>query len=176
MFPNFLLRIILIIWICFYVFDSKGKTEDGTLDTVLEELDITEEAFDEALAKGISGYTQAGPVAGGYYVEVKDDSGKSRRVVISPDEEMKSIFRTSQMVNEARKSMVPTIVQPIPARPDIQILVHPNIRKDGSTTWKYYLNGEETTLEQIRKDEKEVLQESNYLGAQTGILKPNTTE
>ncbi len=156
----------------FYLFDGNGQTEDGTLSTVLDKLDISEEDFDKALKNGIGGYTQAGPVSGGYYVDVKDEDGKSRRVVISPDEEMKSIFRTSQMVNEARKSMIPTKVNPMPG---IEILVVPNITKNGNN-WKYYINGEETSLDNIRKQEREVLEESNYLGSQVGILKPNTTE
>lgn len=157
----------------FYLFDSKGKTDDGTLETVIDKLGITEEDFDKALNNGISGYTQAGPVSGGLYIDVKDDEGNSRRVVISPDEQMKSIFRTSQMVNEARKTMTPTEVNPIPG---IKILVKPNIQRDGKVDWDYFMNGEKTSLDEIRKQEREVLQESNYLGAQVGVLKPHTTE
>lgn len=170
----------------FYLYDDKGKTLDGTLKTVLKELDIDEETFNKTLEKGISGYTQAGPVAGSYYVEVKDDKGETRRVMISPDEEAKTIFRTSQAINEARKSFTPTTITPFESRPDIKIHVQPQIKKDGSVDTKYikYLTDEKgnileqepTTLDEIRKAEREVYKSSGYLGSETTVLKPHTTQ
>lgn len=170
----------------FYVWDSKGKTEDGTLKTVLNKLDVSEEDFDKALNSGIGGYTQAGPNAGSYYVEVKDGDGNSRRVMISPDNEMKTMFKTSQMLNEARKTVQPAVIRPYESRPDIIISVNPKIKKDGSVKWEYVkaivdqnnniLESEPTSLDEIRRDEKDVFKESNYLGTNTGVLKDNTTE
>jgi len=170
----------------FYVWDSKGKTNDGTLPTVLKSLDIAEEDFDKALNSGIGGFTQAGPSAGSYYVEVKDGSGNSRRVMISPDNEMKTMFKTSQMLNEARKTVQPAVIRPYESRPDIIISVNPQIKKDGTVKWEYtkarvdqnnnILESEPTSLDEIRQDEKDVFKESNYLGTNTGVLKDNTTE
>lgn len=172
----------------FYVWDSKGKTDDGTLKTVLNKLDVSEEDFDKALNNGIGGYTQAGPNAGSYYVEVKDGDGNSRRVMISPDNEMKTMFRTSQMVNEIRKMVQPGTV-PVGYDKDgnrVIIDIKPKIKKDGSIEWEYekqlidnsdnVLQREKTDLGEIRKDEKDVFKESNYLGTNTGVLKDNTTE
>lgn len=171
----------------FYLFDSKGKTIDGTLPTVLKSLDIAEEDFDKALKSGIGGYTQAGPNAGSYYVEVKDGDGNSRRVMISPDNEMKTMFRTSQMVNELRKKVQPGTVQ-LTSNPDKNVVVsiEPQIKKDGTVSWKYtkaivdknnnVIQSEPTSLDEIRQEEKEVFKESNYLGTNTGVLKDNTTE
>lgn len=170
----------------FYLYDSKGKTIDGTFETVLDNLGISEEDFDKALKEGISGYTQAGPSAGSYYVSVKDDDGNSRRVMISPDEEMKTMFKTSHFINEARKTMEPQVVKPFDSRQDIGIKIVPNLKKDGTVSWNYskllydkdgnVAIEEPTTLDEIRKDEKEVFEKSNYLGSQVGVLKPNTTE
>lgn len=170
----------------FYLYDSKGKTEDGTLETVLKKLDISEEDFDKALKDGIGGYTQAGPNAGGYYVEVKDDDGKARRVMISPDKEMQTIFRTSQAVNEARKTMTPGIVQPFSETPNYKIAIKPIIRKDGTAEWSYteIITDEQgnvkqsspTTLDEIRRAERDHLKASGYLGTNLGVLKDNTTE
>lgn len=170
----------------FYLADSKGRTDDGTLKTVLDKLDINEEDFDKALKDGIGGYTQAGPSAGGYYVEVKDNDGNSRRVIISPDKEMQTIFRTSQAVNEARKTLNPGLVTPFPENPNYKIAIKPEINKDGSTNWSYTeiitdANGNikvssPTTLEEIRKAERQHLQKSGYLGSNLGVLKSNTTE
>lgn len=153
----------------FYLYDSKGKTEDGTLQTVLDKLDIKEEDFDKALKSGVSGYTQAGPSAGSYYIEVKDGDGNSRRVMISPDEEMKRMFSVSQAVNEARKTMSNQVVSPIPGV-DYQVAIKPSISKDGKVNWKYIevINGKprETTLDDIRKEEREALKASPFLGSQ----------
>lgn len=170
----------------FYLYDSKGKTEDGTLETVLKKLDIKEEDFDKALKDGIGGYTQAGPSAGGYYVEVKDDNGQARRVVISPDEEMKQIFRTSQAVNEQRKTLQPGVIQPFQDTPNYKISIKPTVRKDGTADWQYteiltdnngnITHSSPTTLDEIRKAEKEHLKKSGYLGTNLGVLKDNTTE
>jgi hypothetical protein len=170
----------------FYLYDSKGKTEDGTLETVLKKLDISEEDFDKALKDGIGGYTQAGPNAGGYYVEVKDDDGKARRVMISPDKEMQTIFRTSQAVNEARKTMTPGIVQPFSETPNYKIAIKPIVRKDGTAEWSYteiitddqgnIKQSSPTTLDEIRKAERDHLKASGYLGTNLGVLKDNTTE
>lgn len=170
----------------FYLFDGKGKTSDGQLSTVLDQLDIKEEDFNKALEKGISGFTQAGPSAGGYYLEVPDSKGNSRRVVISPDAEIGKIFRPSQMINQARKSFSPVEVTPFEERPDYSIVVKPNINKDGSTKWEYFeilkdqegniIQQAQTSLEDIREVEKQRLKNSGYLGSQIGILKKDTTE
>jgi len=170
----------------FYLYDDKGKTLDGTFKTVLEELDIPEEEFDKQLEKGISGYTQAGPVAGSYYIEVKNSDGETRRVMISPDEEAKTIFRTSQAINEARKSFTPTTITPFESRPDVKIAVIPQIKKDGKVSTRYVkyiadengepIQSEETTLDEIRKAEREVYKNSGYLGSETTVLKPHTTQ
>ncbi len=169
----------------FYLYDSKGKTEDGTLKTVLNKLSIPEEDFDKALANGIGGYTQAGPSAGSYYVEVKDSKGTNRRVMISPDAEMQKIFRTSQAINEARKSMVPTKLQPIPELPNYSIEVKPEIKANGEVNWNYIevlqqpdgkVITSPTTLDEIRKAENEHLKKSNYLATDLTVLKDNTTQ
>lgn len=170
----------------FYIYDGKGKTGDGQLSTVLKELDIKEEDFNKALANGISGYTQAGPSAGSYYLEVPDEDGETRRVMISPDTEMKKIFNTSQMVNEARKSFITTEVKPIETMPNYSIIVKPSISKDGTPSWSYtevvkgkngeILQSRPATLDDLRKAERKHLEESNYLGSELGVLKDNTTE
>jgi len=170
----------------FYLYDGKEKTLDGQLSTVLDKLGIEEKDFDKALEKGISGYTQAGPSAGSYYLEVKDSDGNSRRVMISPDNEMKKIFTASQVINDARKTLSKQVVTPYEDHPDIKILVNPTIQKDGTTKWQYVKlrldnNGnpielEPTTLEEIRKEENEALKESGYLGTEVGILKPHQAE
>lgn len=170
----------------FYLWDSKGKTVDGTFTTVLEELDIKEADFDKALQNGIGGYTQAGPNAGSYYVEVKDGDDKTRRVMISPDAEMQKMFRASQAVNDARKSLNKSIVTPIPEIPNYKILVKPEIQKDGNIKWEYgevitdeqgnMVKSNPTTLDAIRKSEREHLKRSGYLGSNVGVLKNNTTQ
>jgi hypothetical protein len=171
----------------FYVYDSEGKTEDGTLKTVLKKLDITEEELDEALKKGIGGYTQAGPTPGGYYVEVKPKGSEtSRRVVVSADSEMQGMFRTSHLINEARKSMKESVIQPIPENPNYKVLVKPNIDKYGNASWQYLevvtdengnaIQSNPTTLNAIMESEKENLKKSNYLGSKVGSIKPNTVK
>jgi len=170
----------------FYVWDGKGKTTDGTLQTVLKELDINEEDFDKALKNGIGGYTQAGPNAGSYYVEVKNDDDETRRVMISPDQEMQKIFRTSQALNIARKSLTQTTVSPFEELPNYKILVNPKINKDGKINWEYVeiitdengqpIKSNKTTLDDIRLSEKNRLQQSGYLGSNLGVLKNDTTE
>lgn len=170
----------------FYLFDGKGKTSDGQLSTVLDELNIKEEDLNKALEKGISGFTQAGPSAGGYYIEVPDSKGNSRRVVISPDAEIGKIFRPSQMINEARKAFSNTEIKPFEERPDYSIIIKPNIDKEGNTTWKYFeilkdqsgniLQQAPTTLNDIREVEKTRFKNSGYLGSQIGTLKPHTVE
>lgn len=170
----------------FYLFDDKGKTSDGLLSTVLDELKIEEVDFNKALENGISGYTQGGPSSGGYYIEVPSSKGKSRRVIISPDVEVGKIFRPSQLVNEARKSFTPTEIKPFEEIPNYSILVKPNISKDGIPTWQYLeiikdengniVQQNETTIDDIRKSERNKLSQSNLLGSQVNILKPNTTE
>ncbi len=169
-----------------YVWDGKGKTTDGTKETVLKELDITQEDLKKALENGVGGYTQSGPVSGSYYVEVNDSKGNSRRVMISPDEEMKKNFRTSQMVNMARKSFSPSEVQPLEDVPEYSIRIIPNISKDGRATWKYtevikdkdgnVVKEAPTTLDELQATERKHLLESGYLGSQVNILKDNTTE
>lgn len=170
----------------FYLWDSKGKTTDGTLQTVLKKLDIKEEDFDKALQNGIGGYTQAGPNAGSYYVEVKDEDGETRRVMISPDQEMQKIFRTSQAVNTARKSLTPTTISPIEELPNYKILVNPTIGKNGNVNWEYMevitdnngnpVKSNKTTLDAIRASERNRLKQSGYLGSNLGVLKDDTTE
>lgn len=170
----------------FYIYDGKGKTSDGQLSTVLDELNIDEADFNKALEKGVSGFTQAGPSAGGYYLEVPDSKGNSRRVVISPDAEVSKIFRPSQLINEARKSFTPTEVTPFEEIPNYSIVIKPNISKDGKPRWQYtevikdnngnIVQENPTTLEDLREAEKTKLLNSNYLGSQIGILKKNTTE
>lgn len=152
----------------FYLFDSKGKTTDGTKTTVLDELGISDKELQDQIKKnGISGYTQSGPTPGGLYVDVKDKNDKTRRVVISQDKEVQDIFKTSHAINEARKTLSPTVVSPFPG---YQVAVKPHISKDGNVKWEYLevINGkaQPTTLEEIRKQEKEALKESNYLGSQ----------
>lgn len=154
----------------FYLHDSKGKTTDGTRETVLEELGITDKELQDQIKKnGISGYTQSGPTPGGLYIDVKDKDDKTRRVVISQDAEIQKIFSVSHAVNEARKTLTPAVVTPIPGA-NYQVAVKPKITKDGSVKWEYMevINGEAryTTLDEIRKQEKEALKESNYLGSQ----------
>ncbi len=115
------------------------------------------------------------------YVEVKDENGESRRVFISPDEQMKKIFTTSHTLNEARKSLQLTTIRPYESNPNIGYQVVPSISSDGKPSWKYYLgqfdnnnnfqSAQEVSLDDIRKQEKEVLKESNYLGAQVGDTK-----
>jgi hypothetical protein len=170
----------------FYLFDGKGKTSDGQLTTVLDQLDIKEEDFNKVLEKGVSGYTQAGPSAGGYYVEVPDSKGNSRRIIISPDAEVGKIFRPSQMINEARKSLKPTEVTPFEDIPNYSILIKPRISKQGNPNWEYVevikdQNGNvvqqnKTTLDDIREVERNKLAKSNLLGSQLDVMKPHTTE
>lgn len=169
-----------------YLYDSKGKTTTGTKDEVLKQLGITQEELEKQIKSGISGYTQAGPSAGSYYTSIKDDHENSRRIMISPDEEMKKIFRTSQAVNEARKTLTSKEVKPFEDIPNYSIVVKPEFKKNGVLDWKYIevikdkngnvVKSNETSLEEIRKAEKEHLRKSNYLGSQTEILKENTTE
>lgn len=170
----------------FFLIDGKGRTNDGELKTVLKETDYTTEEFTKILEKGVSGYTQAGPIAGAYYVELpdkKDSQGTPRRVAISPDYQMQQIFKTSNEINKARRSLTPTVVSPFTSRPDIKILVHPDIDEKGNVTWQYIKakvenpdeqdinkliilpgNAEKTDLDQIRKEEKEILKSKGYLG------------
>jgi hypothetical protein len=169
----------------FYLYDDKGTTTDGTFETVLDKLNIPEEDLDKALKEGIGGYTQAGPSAGSYYVEVKDKDGNSRRVTISPDSEEQKMFKTSQSLNTARKSMTRTVVQPLENKPNYKISVEPSIKSDGTTTWNYtefivndngdILQANPTTLDNIRKAERDAFKASGYLGSNLGVLKDNTT-
>lgn len=176
-----------------YILDSKGRTKTGTKDEVLKELGIKEYNEDkekpglvQQLEKGISGYTQAGPIAGAYYAEVKDGDGNNRRIMISPDKEMQETFKTSQAINEARKSLVPTAVTPMDNMPNYKIAIKPSIQKDGSTKWDYteiitdnngnIVKSNPTTLDDIRKSERDHLKKSGYLGSNLAVLKKNTTE
>lgn len=154
----------------FYLYDGKGKTLDGTRETVLKELGLTDEELRTQIEKkGVSGYTQAGPTPGGLYMDVTDKKGNTRRIIISQDEEVKQIFSTSHAINEARKTLTPVVVTPFPDK-DYHVAVKPIITKDGSVKWDYrqYINGKEspTTLKEIRQIEKQALKESNYLGSQ----------
>jgi hypothetical protein len=158
-----------------YLLDSEGKTEDGTKETVLKELGLNDKELSEQIKKnGIAGYTQAGPTPGGLYVDVKDKDDKTRRVIISQDNEIQKIFTTSYALNKARKTLTPTVVNPYQNNPNIGYQVIPVIHKDGSVTHKYYLGTteqgkfkptQEVNLDDIRKQEREVLKESNYLGS-----------
>ncbi len=170
-----------------YLYDGKGKTIDGQLSTVLKETGLKEaDLLKQIKENGIAGYTQAGPSAGSYYAEITDDDGNNRRIMISPDNEMAKIFRTSQTLNEARKQLKQVEVKPIEDNPNYSILVNPTISKDGKTNWQYVellkdnngkvIKSNPTTLEDLRESERKKLESSNYLGSQTGILKPHTTE
>ncbi len=169
-----------------YLYDSKGKTKNGTKDEVLKELNISQDELEKQIKSGIGGYTQAGPSAGSYYVQVKDGDGESRRIMISPDEEMKKIFRTSQAINEARKSLSTVEVKPLEDLPNYSIIVKPEINKSGVPKWTYIeqikdgdgniLKSNPTTLDNIRRDEREHLKQSGYLGSQVDVTKSNTTE
>jgi len=154
----------------FYLWDGKGRTSNGTLDEVLNELDITEEDFNKVLEKGIGGFTQAGPVAGAYYVEVPDENGNTRRVLISPDANMQDIFKGSQALNEARRSLAPAKVN---LGDGFIIDVKPKLHKNGQPEWEYVLtdgvNSEKVTLEEIRELEVKKLMKS-------GLLKSGITE
>jgi hypothetical protein len=169
----------------FYIQDGNGETNTGDWKTTIDELDISEEEFDKALENGIGGYTQAGKTAGAYYIEVPTDKGK-RRVIISPDAQMEKMFRTSNAVNNARKSMIPTTVSPLEDEPNYKISVTPDVKQDGTVGWKYeeiYTDNDgnviarnpNLTIEDIREAERIKLKESNYLGSQVQTIKPNTT-
>lgn len=154
----------------FYIYDSKGKTIDGTRETVLDELGLTDVELQEQIKKnGVSGFTQAGPTPGGLYIDVKDKKDNTRRIIVSQDTEIQKIFSVSHAVNEARKTLTPTVLQPIPGV-DYKVAVKPTITRSGYIKWEYMeiINGipKPTTLNDIRKQEKEALKESNYLGSQ----------
>lgn len=168
-----------------YVWDSKGSKIGGNKDLVLKELGISDEELKKVVNEGISGFTQAGPQAGSYYVEVPNSKGVTRRVMISPDEEFKNIFKVSQALNEARKTMIKTDFTPFEQYPYYSIKVEPQIQRDGKANWKYteiikdnsgnIVTENPTTLEDLQKEEKLKLENSNYLGSQIGTLKPHTT-
>lgn len=162
----------------FYLYDSKGVTQDGTRETVLKELGLTDAELQEYIQKnGISGYTQSGPTPGGLYVDIKDKDGDSRRIIISQDAELQRIFTASHAVNEARKTLTPTIVSPFPG---YEVAIKPIINKDGSVKWEYMevLNGKasKTSLDDIMKQEREALKESGYLGTQVQSTKDDKKE
>jgi len=156
-----------------YLMDDKGQTETGSKDEVLEKLGINQSSLQEQLRNGVGGYTQAGPSAGAYYVYVNDKNDVSRRVIIAADNEMQKIFRTSQSVNEARKSFIKTEVTPFEEFPNYTISVEPSISKDGNANWKYtevfkdkdgsIISKKPTDLNTIRQEEKKHLETSGYL-------------
>lgn len=173
----------------FYIMDSNGSTKDGTLKTVLDELNISEEDFDKQLEKGISGYTQQGPVPGAYYVEIKSPGGmfgsdKTRRVMISPDEEMKNIFSTSYVLKKSEENLNTSVVN-APGLPGYVYKTTPHIvngkfefthelgqmDKDGN-----FIKAEDIDLSDVMARERKNLDKSGFLGSQAAMLKPHTTE
>ena len=179
------------------IMDDKGVLSDVNYDTVKKKLGISDEEFDKQLKEGISGYTQGGKTPGAYYIEISTDGGdKKRRVMISPDTEVANHFKASFQINNARQTLDKVLVSPYDTRPDIKIAVNPVLTTDANghttTVWEYskirvanpeetdpskvkVLESEKTTLDDIRKEEREAFSESNYLGSKTGVLKDNTT-
>lgn len=157
--------------------DSKLKTEDGTKETVLKEIGISEdEAAKQIRKNGISGITQDGPVAGAYVVKLTNEKGESYTVAVSPPAELQEkYFASSFAINKARKSLIPTTVQPNPDRPDWTVDVKPKINKDGQIHWEYTSNildpktnqikSTPTSLTSIQEAELQAFQESGVLGS-----------
>lgn len=168
----------------FYIQDGSGTTMNGDWKTVIDELGISEEEFNKHLENGIGGYTQAGATPGAYYVEIPTDNNTTRRVLIAPDAEIQAIFRTSQALNTARKSLTRTVVKPFGENYPYAIEVIPEIKSDGTPTWKYeeitMENGEikrsKTDLDQIREAEKKAMESSNYIGTNVTSMKPHTVQ
>jgi hypothetical protein len=162
-----------------YLYDSQGFTEDGNLKTALKKSGLTLQEFNKALKEGITGYTQAGPSPGSYYVEVaKEGESVPRRFLISQDAEHQKTFSTSQAVNTARKSMLPTKITPYQEIPNYTIDVIPTIKANGTVTWEYIesdgVNSYPTSLDNIRKAEREHFANSKLLKSNVTVQKGNT--
>lgn len=169
-----------------YLMDDKGVTHTGTKEEILNELGIKEYNNDkdelglvnQLEHRGISGYTQAGPIPGAYYVNITDKEGNNRRLMIEPDAQMQTMFKASSEINDMRKSMKYSEKEIFPG---YKIAVNPNISKDGNITWEYYEqigNNKpvRTSLDEIRKQEKQALKESKYLGSQVQSTKDESKE
>lgn len=162
-----------------YLYDSQGFTEDGNLKTALKKAGLTLQDLNNALKEGVTGYTQAGPSPGSYYVEVtKEGDSVPRRFLISQDAEHQKTFRTSQAVNTARKSLIPTKITPYEELPNYTIDVIPTIKANGTVTWEYIesdgVNTYPTSLDNIRKAEKTHFANSKLLKSNVTVQKGNT--
>lgn len=162
----------------FYLFDPRYTTnEDGKLSTVVETLGITEKDIDEALRKGIGGYTQMGPEAGAYYVEVKDKEGKSTRVAFTPDSEIAYIFEPSHKLFAQHQSLREGYV---PVSSTKIIHSKPTFDQNGKVSYEdtaYKITGIDSqgnitglsllgkvSLEEMQLEEQARLKKSNYFG------------
>jgi hypothetical protein len=171
-----------------FLTDSKGQTTDGTRQTVLDQLGISEVDFDKALKSGIVGYSQDAQLPGAYVAEVPDKDGVKRRITIEPDQQLKQIFSMSHGINEIRKSFNPgkvTVGQDDKGN-TAEIIITPKISKDGTPSWNYIEKWTDSTgntikevptdLEKIKKVERDHLKKSNYLGSQVQQTKDDAKE
>lgn len=171
----------------FYIMDGEGTTKDGALSSVLKELDLSEKEFNETISKGgIAGITPDGDTPGAVAIEVMGKNNKSRRVVVSPNNEIAGKFKTSFIVNKARRSLVESVVQPYEDSPNNKLHIVPNIDANGTASWKYewlikdpntgQVQVVPTDMESLKEAERQSLIDSGYLGTDITVLKPHTTQ
>lgn len=165
------------------ILDGDGQVEGR--ENVLKELKMDATTFEDYITKSgkqLGGFTQDGPEAGMFYIEIPVGK-KKRRVLISSNDQIqsytKSSFAVNQMVQNMGTGLVrPGIVDPS-TRQEIAYYVEGDISEDSETRkgkygynvyWGYvdqennFNPVERTTLTDIKQRERKAIQGSSYLG------------